>query len=151
MIKIIDYSEQHKEAIKVLNYEWLEKHFKVEPNDVVQLSNPKQEIIDKGGFIFYADNDNEIIGVACLLKITEEHFELGKMAVTAKYQGLRAGNLLLDYCIRFAQEKQIRSLVLYSNRSLLPALYLYKKYGFVEIEMEPGHYERANIKMEKIL
>jgi ribosomal protein S18 acetylase RimI-like enzyme len=153
MIKIIDYdnSTLHRTAIKELNYEWLQKYFKVEPGDVISLSDPKEEIIDKGGFIFFAERDKEIIGVSCLLKITSEEFELGKMAVTEKYQGLHAGNLLLDFCIRFAIEKQIKKLILYSNKSLSPAIHLYKKYGFHEVEMEEGHYERANIKMERLL
>lgn len=153
MIKITEYdnSKLHQEAIKSLNYEWLQKYFKVEPGDVLSLADPKTEIIDKGGYIFFADYNGEIIGVACLLKITTEDYELGKMAVTEKYQGLHAGNLLMDYCIRFSIEKQIKKLVLYSNRSLSPALHLYKKYGFHEVEMEEGHYERADIKMERVL
>jgi hypothetical protein len=30
----------------------VEKYFRVEEGDVVSLSNPQEEIIDKGGFIF---------------------------------------------------------------------------------------------------
>jgi hypothetical protein len=33
-IKIIDFSEDTKVAIKTLNVEWLEKYFRVEPGDV---------------------------------------------------------------------------------------------------------------------
>jgi ribosomal protein S18 acetylase RimI-like enzyme len=151
MIKIIDYNENLKEYIRTLNYEWLQKYFKVEPNDVISLANPKEEIINRGGYIFYASYNEEIVGVVALLKIEEDVFELAKMAVTEKYQGLKLGKILMEHCIEFSKKHGIKKLVLYSNRQLGPAIHLYEKYGFYEIELEPGHYERANIKMEKIV
>ncbi len=150
MVEIIPYSDSLKEHIKTLNVEWLEKYFRVEPVDVIQLSNPKEEIIDKGGLIFYARHNNKIVGTACLLKINESCYELGKMAVTSSAQGLGIGKLLMDYCFDFAKKMKLKSVVLYSNRSLGPAIHIYKKYGFSEVELESGHYERADIKMEKI-
>lgn len=150
-IEIIPYSDQLKEAIKVLNYEWLEKYFRVEQSDIQWLSNPKEEIIDKGGFIFYAKLNSEIVGTASLLKKTEDVFELGKMAVSEKAQGHKIGTLLLEHCLQFAKQKQIRTLILYSNTKLKSALHLYRKYGFSEIKLDEELYERANIKMEKHL
>lgn len=151
MVKIIDYREDLKEHIRTLNYEWLQRYFRIEPNDVISLADPKKEIIDKGGYIFYASYNEEIVGVVALLKIEKDIFELAKMAVTEKYQGIKAGKALMEQCLNFAKEKGIKKLMLYSNRQLLPAIHLYEKYGFYEIELEPGHYERANIKMEKII
>lgn len=150
-IEIIDYDESLREPVKTLNYEWLEKYFRVEPSDAIQLSNPKEEIIDKGGFIFYARWNNEIVGTASLLKISDGEYELGKMAVTEKARGHSIGNALVEHCLHVSQRMKIHKLVLYSNTSLSPAIHLYKKYGFVEAPLESGHYERANIKMEKIL
>ena len=150
-IEIINYSDELKEHIKTLNYEWLEEHFYVEEGDKVSLSNPKENISDKGGFIFYARYDNEIVGTASLLKKTDEVFELGKMAVAKSVQGLGIGKVLMDHCLAFAKEKRIKKLILYSNTKLEPAIHLYRKYGFVEIEMEQGIYARGNIKMEKTL
>ena len=150
-IQIIDYFDEIKEAIKILNYEWLEKYFRVEQSDIQSLSNPKEEIIDKGGFIFYAKLNDEIVGTASLLKKTEDVFELGKMAVSEKAQGHKIGTLLLEHCLQFARQKQIRTLILYSNTKLKSALHLYRKYGFSEIKLDEGLYERANIKMEKHL
>ena len=150
-VQIIPYSNDLKEAIKILNYEWLEKYFRVEQSDIQSLSNPKEEIIDKGGFIFYAKLNDEIVGTASLLKKTEDVFELGKMAVSEKAQGHKIGTLLLEHCLQFAKQKQIRTLILYSNTKLKSALHLYRKYGFSEIKLDEGLYERANIKMEKHL
>ena len=150
-IEIIPYSNDLKEAIKILNYEWLEKYFRVEKSDIQSLSNPNEEIIDKGGFIFYAKLNGEIVGTASFLKKTEDIFELGKMAVSEKAQGHKIGTLLLEHCLQFAKQKQIKTLILYSNTKLNSALHLYRKYGFLEIKLDEGLYERANIKMEKHL
>ena len=123
----------------------------MEKNNVISLSNPKEEIIDKGGFIFYAKLNDEIVGTASLLKKDETTFELGKMAVSGKAQGHKIGTLLLEHCLEFAKQKQIKTLILYSNTKLESAIHLYRKYGFSEVELEQGLYERADIKMEKHL
>lgn len=150
-VTIIPYSDDLKEPVKTLNLEWLKKYFRVEDKDEIMLSNPQLEIIDKGGMIFYAKYDNKIVGTVSLLKVDETTFELSKMAVNDVVQGLGIGQKLMDHCLLIAQQKNIRKLILYSNRKLLPAIYLYKKVGFIEIPLEDGIYERADIKMEKVI
>ena len=147
-VEIIDFAEGLELPIKTLNYEWLEKYFKLEPTDIASLSNPKVEIIDKGGFIFYAKLNEEIVGTASLLKKSDEIFEIGKMAVSEKVHGQKIGTIILEHCINFAKRKKIKTLILYSNTHLEVAIHLYRKYGFIEVELEKGLYERANIKME---
>lgn len=151
MIEIINYSEETKDFIKTLNYEWLEKYFRVEPSDVISLSDPQKEIIDRQGLIFYARYQGEIVGTATLLRIHDTRYELGKMAVTEKHKGIGIGKALLEHSLLIAKQKNLSSLVLYSNTKLENAIHLYRKYGFKEVPLEPGHYDRANIKMELIL
>jgi ribosomal protein S18 acetylase RimI-like enzyme len=73
------------------------------------------------------------------------------MAVTVSSQGFGIGTLLLEHCLEFAKKQNISKLILYSNTQLETAIGLYRKYGFTEIELENGLYERANIKMQKHL
>ncbi|WP_395076457.1 GNAT family N-acetyltransferase [Flavobacterium sp.] len=150
-VEIIDFTNDLKDHIKILNYEWLNKYFRVEKRDELSLSNPKEEIIDKGGMIFYAKLNNEIVGTASLIKKSNQVFELGKMAVASNAQGFRIGTLLLEHCLDILKENNVEKCILYSNTKLESAIHLYRKYGFLEIELESGIYERANIKMEKIL
>jgi ribosomal protein S18 acetylase RimI-like enzyme len=150
-VEIIPFSSDLKEHIKILNIAWLEKYFKVEEKDELTLSNPQEEIIDKGGMIFYARYNGEILGTFSLLKTNDDVYELSKMAVSDKAQGLGIGNKMLSHCMVAAKERNIKKLFLYSNTMLLPAIHLYEKFGFVEIPLENGVYDRADIKMEKIL
>ena len=151
MIEIVNYTEATKEYVKTLNYEWLEKYFVVEQNDVMQLADPQKKIIDKGGLIYYAKHNGKIVGTVSLLKVDNNVYELGKMAVTDGTQGLGIGKLMIEHCFKIARQSGIAKLILYSNTQLKPAIHLYEKYGFTEIPLEPGHYGRANIKMEKLM
>lgn len=58
-IEIIEFSAELSEPIKTLNYEWLEKYFRVEEGDIISLSDPQKYIIDNGGYllrnIFYLE------------------------------------------------------------------------------------------------
>ena len=132
-VEIIPVSSNLKEHIKTLNKAWLEKYFKVEEKDELTLSNPQEEIIDKGGMIFYARYNNEIIGTFSLMKVNDTTFELSKMAVSDKAQGLGIGTKMLLHCFAVAEENNIKKLLLYSNRKLLSAIHLYEKFGFIEV------------------
>lgn len=147
-IEIVPFDEKYAEDFYSLNAEWLEEYFYIEPYDEKVLSNPKEFIIDKGGYIFFAKYKNEIVGVVSLIH-QKTFFELSKMAVLPKYHGKKIGILLVNYCLEFGRKQNWKSITLYSHRKLVPAINLYKKLGFKEVELEKDvHYERANIKMK---
>lgn len=148
--KLIEYSPIYKEAIRDLNYEWLEKYFYIEPNDRIQLNNPEEEIIEKGGAIYFVKYKEQIVATASLMRRLQDVFELGKMAVTESFQGKGISNMLMDKCISAAKDMGAKKLFLYSNTKLVHAISLYRKYGFSEIPLD-NSYARSNIKMEKIL
>lgn len=146
-ITIIPFREEFNTHFRDLNIAWLEKYFFVEDHDREVLNNAKKHIIDKGGHIFFALYNNKVVGTVAIMN-EMEGYELSKMAVLPKYQGLKIGQLLLQYCIDFAKTKHWNKLLLYSNTVLENAIYIYKKYGFKEVELEPDSpYQRSNIKM----
>ncbi len=151
MVTIIDYADRHRDAFKILNEEWLKKYFTVEPIDVALLSEPKKEILDRGGKIFYAMAGDEVVGTVALLNEGNGIFELGKMAVSEKHQGAGIGKKLLEHALRYAKENGTKKVILYSHTSLKSAIHLYKKFGFVEVPLDAGHYQRSDIKMERIV
>jgi len=144
---IIPFKEEYANHFRDLNIEWLEKYFYVENHDSEVLENPKAYIIDNGGLIFFALHNGEVAGTVALMN-EKEGYELSKMAVSPKYQGLKIGQQLMQYCIDFANTKGWDKLLLYSNTLLENAIYIYRKYGFKEVELEKdGPYQRGNIKM----
>jgi N-acetylglutamate synthase-like GNAT family acetyltransferase len=153
LINIISYQPEHASFFYELNIEWLQTFFYVEPYDEEVLSNPKKYIINKGGHIFFAQFENQIIGTVALMPAaTNAVVELTKMAVSPSYRGLNIGQQLMQYCIRYSMENNINSIILYSSRKLENAIYIYKKYGFIEIPVEENcPYKRCNIKMQLAL
>lgn len=150
---IIPYHKDHKQAFKDLNIEWLETFFYVEPYDLEVLSKPEQYIIDKGGHIFFAIDNNTILGTVALMPTKEPNvLELTKMAVSPLARGRGIGQKMMEHCIAFAKAQHLKSLILYSNTVLENAIYIYRKWGFIEIPVEENaSYKRANIKMERII
>ena len=148
LIKIIPYAKELVPHFKALNLAWLQKYFVVEPLDEVILSNPEAYFNDKGGLIFFATYNGEVAGTFALLKVSDNIFELSKMAVNEKFQGKGIGNAILEFCLQQAKQMQLEKLILYSNTLLYPAIHLYKKYGFIEVIDFKSQYIRANIKME---
>jgi ribosomal protein S18 acetylase RimI-like enzyme len=149
MISIIPFEEQYAGDFKQLNIEWLQQYFVIEAYDEYQLSNPIQEIIHNGGHIFLAKDNKKIVGTVALMKETDRSFEVTKMSVTRDSQGKGVSKLLMDACVTLAEEKKWDRLFLYSNTILVPAIQLYRRYGFYEIPVDTNsHYGRTNIKME---
>ncbi len=149
MITIVPFENIYAKDFYTLNVEWLQTYFYVEPFDEEVLSKPKQYIIDKGGHIFYAKFDGQVIGTVALMPTADPKvFELTKMAVSPKHRGFKTGQKLIQYCIDFAKSNNYNSLILYSNTKLENAIYIYRKYGFIEIPVEENSpYKRSDIKM----
>ncbi|MWW25154.1 GNAT family N-acetyltransferase [Algibacter lectus] len=149
-VEIIPFEQKYTTDFYNLNIEWLKSLFYVEPYDEMILKNCETHIIDQGGHIFFAKLNNDIVGTVALMKMEgTNNFELTKMAVSPTHRGFKIGQKLMHNVIHFAKTKQIPKLIIYSNRKLENAIYVYKKYGFVEIPLEENnHYERADIKME---
>jgi len=147
-IEIIEFTENIRDYFKKLNFEWLEKFFLVLPSDEHVLTNPKESIIDKGGYIYFAKADIEIIGTFALIKVDDKTYEIAKMAVTEKYQHQGIGKKLMDFAIQKAKGLNAELVILYSNTELKIAVNMYAKFGFQVIPKTDFHNERANIKME---
>ncbi|MDO5980400.1 GNAT family N-acetyltransferase [Flavivirga sp. MEBiC05379] len=149
-LEIISFNKKFAKDFYELNVEWLKTFFYIEPYDEEVLSKPEQYIINKGGHIFFAKLNNQIVGTVALMPIGNAGlFELTKMAVSPKHQGYKIGQQLMQHCIDFAKSIGLPSLILYSNTTLENAIYIYKKYGFIEKPLEPNTpYKRSDIKME---
>ncbi|MGJ8734445.1 MAG: GNAT family N-acetyltransferase, partial [Cellulophaga sp.] len=136
-LTFIPFQPKYAKTFKKLNLEWIKKYFEVEEKDIELLNKCEENIINKGGYIFFAKIDDTIVGCVAYIKIKENVYELGKMAVNEDYQGKRIGQALLDYAIEFAKKEHWEQVILYSSVKLKNALHIYKKIGFVEIPIEP--------------
>jgi ribosomal protein S18 acetylase RimI-like enzyme len=148
-IKIINYNNKYAQNFYNLNIEWLKTFFYVEPYDEDVLSKPDIYIIDKGGYIFFAMKEDKVVGTVALMPTEEAGIlELTKMAVLPEERGQKIGQQLLQHCIDYGKTQKLQGLLLYSSTKLDNAIYLYRKYGFKELELETDSpYNRSDIKM----
>jgi len=150
-ITLCNYNQQYAKDFKRLNLEWIEKYFVVEEHDLEQLSNPEENIIDKGGEILFAVYEKEVVGVCAVIKTGADEFELAKMAVSPHFQGKKIGYKLGEHAIETAKLLGAKRIWLESNRILAPAINLYIKLGFKEIPITATPYARADIRMELLI
>jgi len=149
-IEIIAYQSRFKRLFDVLNREWLEAYFRVEPPDEVILSNPKAQILEKGGHIFFARLNGDIIGTAALKKVNDTTYELIKMGVTEKARGRQAGKRLAIAAIEKAKVLGARTVILHTSPKLTIAEKLYRQLGFIDdnnIDDSAAEYDRCTIGM----
>jgi GNAT superfamily N-acetyltransferase len=153
-MRIVDYARgnaAHREAFRDLNLAWIEEHFAVESRDRHELDDPERHILDAGGWIFIAEEEDQereaaVLGT-CALVPGHGVYELVKMAVAPEARGRGAGRALGEAVIARARALGIPRIELLSNTVLGPAIGLYRALGFVEVPLPETQYARANIKM----
>ena len=150
-IQIVEYQPRHQPDFKRLNEAWINQWFKMEEADYKSLDQPQQYILDTGGHILIALYQGKPVGTCALLKMDDQTYELAKMSVSAQVRGKGIGLLLGRAVIEKAKGLGAKRLYLESNTILQPAVSLYRKLGFEEIEGSASPYERCDIQMELIL
>jgi DNA-binding MarR family transcriptional regulator len=149
-VEIVEFDSRYQSAFRQLNEEWITKYFQMEESDHKALDHPIEYIINGGGYIFMALYKDEPVGTCALIRMEDGGYELAKMAVSPKTQGLGIGSLLGKACIEKARATGAWRVYLESNTMLKPAINLYYKLGFRKTSGPPSPYERSNIQMELI-
>ncbi len=139
-------------AFRDINIEWIERIFAVEQKDRDVLGDPAKYILDPGGAILLAVEDEIPLGVVALMVMGQGSVELAKMGVTPAAQGKGAGRLLVTAAIAKAREMGMRRIYIETNSRLAPALKLYRDAGFQPLtETIPSPYARADVQLELLL
>ncbi len=146
-LKIVDYRPEHQPWFEALNRVWIEELFEMEPVDEWVLTNPQQAIIEPGGSILMAEYNGVPAGTVGLRKADNECWEFTKMAVDKKFRRLGISEALSFASFKRAKELGAKMIILYSNKKNAGAIKLYEKIGFRHVEVEPGVYKRADVKM----
>lgn len=153
IMRIVPYSPKYKKDFIEMNKAWISAMFVIEPEDIRELENI-EPLIEKGGNIYFALNDNDEVMACCMIAPRDDgDWEIMKFAAKGMYTGTGAGSACLKACIEYAKQKGIDKIIIVSNRKCVQALHLYRKYGFVEIPVDKNKFpfERADIAFEKYL
>ncbi len=147
-LRIEEYSSSLAPHFAAINRQWIEQNFAMEPTDVEMLEDPQGVILDKGGQIFFACKEDQVVGT-CAMDRQGDRFELIKMGVYEHHRGLGAGRVLLNHALKWARRQGVDSVYLVTNSSAVPAIELYRSVGFrVTSEEQHPKYRRGNLTME---
>ena len=136
-------------AFRDINLEWIERFFAVEAKDRDVLGNPHKYILDPGGAILIAMDDETPVGVVALMVMGEGSVELAKMGVRPQAQGKGAGRMLVATAVEMARGMGMKRVYIETNSVLGPALKLYRDAGFEPLkEPQPSPYARADVQLE---
>jgi ribosomal protein S18 acetylase RimI-like enzyme len=147
-ISIVAYEKKHQPYFEKFNRQWIEEWFKMEALDEWVLTNPDEAILKDGGAILMALYNGEVAGTVGLRKVGEKVYEFTKMAVDENFRLKGIAEALSYASLEKAKELGADKVILYSNTKNANAVKLYEKIGFKHLPVEPGVYERANVKME---
>ena len=146
-VTIVSFDKEYSSIFYELNKLWIEESWLLEKSDKFDLLNPKESIIDKGGEIFFALIDGNVIGTVAMIRSADRIYELAKMTVDINYRGNGVANKLMDQCLDYAINNNAQQIYLITNDTLVIARNLYDKYGFKEVKLDSDKYLRGNVKM----
>ena len=147
-IKILEYDSKYDKDLMDISMEWLLKYDLLEDEDYVMLRNPKEEVIDKGGHIFFAELNGEIVGTVAIDRMNENECEILKFGVKESAQGNGVGKALIEKLHEVAKKDGYKKVHLCSNHELENALHIYKKFGFEFVPFKNSRFEISDIMME---
>jgi len=152
-IKIVPFENKFAKEFKQLNMEWLKSFDLFEPVDLKYLDTPIKSIIEPGGRIIMAVDNERIVGTCAIIMKSKKTVELAKLAVLKNIRGKGIGRDLTIEAIKQAKDMGAETIMLVSNKKLAPAIRLYESLGFEHAPIPDDiGYETADIYMEfKIL
>jgi len=151
-IKIETYKKEYSNAFDTLNRAWIVRYFgesTIEPFETEILHHPDETIISRGGEVFFATENNQVLGCVALIKHSSEEYEISKLAVDPIAQGRGIANLLFDAVLNHAHSVRAKKLIIESNTKLNAAIGLYHKYNFKKVDNFIPHYQRVDVKFIK--
>lgn len=135
MVTLRRYKPSDAEEFHDLNIAWIETYFEIEDEDRALLRDPDGSIIARGGRIFIADLEEEVVGTVALVP---SHvgctLELAKMTVRHDVRGQGVGTALMNLALDSAREMGAQRIWLETNTKLEAALSLYRRFDFREID-----------------
>ena len=149
-ITVVPFHARYAGDFRQLNLDWIERLFKVEAPDLKVLDDPEHAIVALGGMIFFALESDAVVGTVAIIRVTDDRYELAKMAVPPTHQNRGIGGLLGNACKAWvSQQRSIRTVFLETNSKLDNAIHLYERLGFRHAPWpHPSDYARGDVYME---
>jgi N-acetylglutamate synthase-like GNAT family acetyltransferase len=151
-LRFIPFRPELAPHFREITTQWVSAMFALEESDRKLIESPQEEIVDRGGKIWFVEHpDLGIIGTCALLPHEDGVYELTKMGVLEGARGSGAGEQLLLYVLEQARAMNMDTLFLLTNATCESAIHLYLKHGFAHdqdiAQRYATCYERCDVAM----
>ncbi len=144
--------ERDREAFVRLTRGWMGRHFPIVSEVEEFLADPHAAYVATGGQILVAwDAANQRLAGACGLFRHEGVWEMAKLGVFPEYRRMGVAGRLVEAIAEEARARGTERLYLESASVFADALRLYRRHGFFDVPLLPGHYEGADVQMLRFL
>ena len=109
----------------------------------------KEELTSQNTIYFVAKIDDEIVGFSGI-KIIVDEADLMNIVVKKEHRKKGIASSLLNKLIVIAKEKNLKSINLEVNTNNISAIYLYKKFNFIEIGKRKNYYKDQDAILMKL-
>ena len=139
-LTIDEYSDKNKGDFEQVWVDWLSNSMGIQPQqiDIDEVRNPVDNYVKTGGMAFYANQNEECIGVVAVKKLNSTDYEFCKLVVSEKARGLGLGKQLVQKCIDYTKGANGQNLYLQSFHKLEVAVKMYKNMGFIDAPAPTG-------------
>ena len=103
----------------------------------------KDELSSTNSYYLVAKSNNEILGFVGIKSVLDEA-DIKNIVVKKSKRNSGIGSLLLKNIIELCKTLNISTLFLEVNEKNIPAILLYKKFGFKEIGFRKNYYKENN-------
>ena len=100
----------------------------------------KNELKSENSKYIVAKTNDEIVGFAGV-KIVMEQADIMNIVTKKSYRNHGIGSLLLKNLIDICKESRVSSIMLEVNEENLPAIHLYKSFGFETLSIRKNYYK----------
>ena len=151
---IVSYDPALLPAFQQLNRTWIERYFRIEPEDERELLQAEELLVNNGGQVFFAlekgaeRKPENVLGCVGIYKRSADFYEMIKLAVADHAQGCGLGRIMTQTAIDYIASQGASRVCILSSRKLTPAITLHNSMGFVETDFGYKElFERCDIEM----
>lgn len=121
-------------------------------------ADPAKSLVDEyvsRSSVFEAKKDEKTVGIIVLLPTRPETLEIVNLATSANHRGKGIATALIQHALKFAKEKNYRTIEIGTGSIGFEQLYLYQKCGFrmdsIDRDFFVRHYEEEIIENGLVL
>lgn len=113
---------------------------RAEVDEFADLDDIQTAYFKNGGTFLVLEDEGKIIGIGAIGRVSRYRAELKRIWMLKPYRGFGLGKKMVSSLLDFAREKGFRTVELYvfSPELQVPAVELYKKFGFQKKREEPN-------------